>query len=897
MILLALLLNNKKKPIFTPDANYLKLKKMIMKKLLLFFTVLISSAIYSQNYKSIVANYLNSNRTQYGLEQQDYSDLKLDSHSFSKSMNLENVYISQRYQGIEIFNTISSFAVKNGQVVNANLSFVNNLNLKITSTTPSISPQTAIEKAALSLGLNTPIGLEQLENPSQNEYVFTDGGISQENIKVKLVYQPTEDQTLKLAWDVSIYTTDSQHYYSVRIDSQTGELLSKHDWVIACDFGKPEFNTSLEQSILFTATDDDIEATAGGNQYNVFPMPLIGPNDGPQQLVANPADATASPFGWHDTDGNAGAEFTITRGNNVWAQEDTNGNNGVGFSPDGGASLDFNFPFNLPEPPSNFQEGAIVNLFYWNNIMHDVWYQYGFDEQSGNFQENNYGNGGVGSDSVNADAQDGSGTNNANFFPPPEGNNPRMQMFLWNAPGNVLGSFLTVNAPGSLAGSYLAADSNFGGTPLPTTPITADLALVEDDNSGTSTDPYDACDTVTNGATLTGKIAVIRRGECFFVEKVQKAEAEGAIAVIMVNNVPTAPFPMGGSGGGIGIPAVMIDSTDGEPIIDALINGTTVNATLVDDGSGTDTFQRDGDLDNMMIMHEYGHGISTRLTGGANNSGCLQNEEQMGEGWSDWFALMLTLKPGDTGQDVRGMSPYVLGQPINGQGIRGKVYTTDFTLNDYTYGDLPPLQVPHELGSVWATMLWDLTWAFIDEYGFDPDFYNGTGGNNIVMQLVIDGLKLQSCSPGFVNGRDAILQADELVNGGANRCLIWETFAARGLGASASQGSSLNSNDGVEAFDIPSGPDCTLSTGDRGVYDSNFVVYPNPTNGTFTIKSTLNVGDVTVSIFDINGRKVFEKDIDLQNRIILDVQGLTAGVYVVQINGNNYSHTTKLIFN
>ena len=42
-------------------------------------------------------------------------------------------------------------------------------------------------------------------------------------------------------------------------------------------------------------------------------------------------------------------------------------------------------------------------------------YQYGFDEASGNFQENNYGNGGAGSDYVNAEAQDGSGTCNANY--------------------------------------------------------------------------------------------------------------------------------------------------------------------------------------------------------------------------------------------------------------------------------------------------------------------------------------------------------------------------------------------------------------------------------------------------------------------------------------------------
>jgi extracellular elastinolytic metalloproteinase len=75
----------------------------------------------------------------------------------------------------------------------------------------------------------------------------------------------------------------------------------------------------------------------------------------------------------------------------------------------------------------------VTNLFYWNNIIHDVQYQYGFDEAAGNFQVNNYGRGGLGNDSVRAEAQDGAGTNNANFGTPADGQRPRMQMFIWTA--------------------------------------------------------------------------------------------------------------------------------------------------------------------------------------------------------------------------------------------------------------------------------------------------------------------------------------------------------------------------------------------------------------------------------------------------------------------------------
>ena len=143
--------------------------------------------------------------------------------------------------------------------------------------------------------------------------------------------------------------------------------------------------------------------------------------------------------------------------------------------------MTFDFPYNLPQDPANFTDAATVNLFYWNNLIHDFAYQYGFDEESGNFQENNYGNPGNGSDSVNADAQDGSGTNNANFATPPDGGNPRMQMFIWTTSAGPI-NLLTINN-GPLAGVYPGVPANFGGA-MPIPPLTEDLVAIEDDNSG-----------------------------------------------------------------------------------------------------------------------------------------------------------------------------------------------------------------------------------------------------------------------------------------------------------------------------------------------------------------------------------------------------------------------------
>jgi hypothetical protein len=51
------------------------------------------------------------------------------------------------------------------------------------------------------------------------------------------------------------------------------------------------------------------------------------------------------------------------------------------------------------------------------------------------------------------------------------------------------------------------------------------------------------------------------------------------------------------------------------------------------------------------------------------------------------------------------------------------------SINDYTYADIADaLSVPHVV--CLGTMIWDMYWAFIGEYGYDSDIYYGTGGNN-----------------------------------------------------------------------------------------------------------------------------------------------------------------------
>src|SRR5690606_7281447 len=139
--------------------------------------------------------------------------------------------------------------------------------------------------------------------------------------------------------------------------------------------------------------------------YEVIALPLQSPYYGARSIEVQPADPVASPFGWHDTDGAVGAEFTTTRGNNVDAYED--GDNS-GYLPDAGAELEFTgYPFSRIYTSCNqYEDSAISKLFYMSKIFHDVLYQYGFHEVSRNFQEDNYGNAGLASDSGNAVPQD-----------------------------------------------------------------------------------------------------------------------------------------------------------------------------------------------------------------------------------------------------------------------------------------------------------------------------------------------------------------------------------------------------------------------------------------------------------------------------------------------------------
>ena len=793
-----------------------------MKKHLLLLTVCLLSSPFITDTFCQSSNYLPRAyafiEATYGLDKASLGDLKIKDHYRSENNGVEHIHLAQTYKGIEINSSSINLAfLPDGRIMNVGHHLTSLEQIKLSDAKAKIAPESAIRAAAASLGISSRSTTSISRYTDNGVPLYSKVDIALQDIQAEQVYLQTSPGEYTLVWKLLIESAQNGHLYQSYVDAVSGKHIANDELTLSCSFetGYLEHEHSCTEDITPIANAPTAPTGVAG-QYRVLPLTIESPNHGSFELISGAEDPQASPMGWHDVNGVTGADYTNTRGNNVYAFLDRNYDESADQEFDGGANLIFDYPYNPNAEPVDNTGVSVTNLFFWNNIMHDYIYVYGMNEQAGSFQNFNYSGQGADGDYVVAQAQYGAANpalcgnatgaaadciNNAFFNPVPDGFNGRMVMYVWNQDN--ASKYLDVLEPTELAGKIQTGLATFGPD-LTTTPITAEVVVIDD---GTS-DGSQGCEP-SNQPEMEGKIALIDRGGCDFSLKAYYAQEAGAVGVIIANfedvilGMGPADFAEE-----VTIPSVLITKQDADRI--RAFAGSGLVVSLVAPVTTGAVF-RDGSLDNSIITHEYTHGISNRLTGGPSSVGCLsetmdhENQEAngMGEGWSDFVALTLTARPGDTGPKRRGIGTFAQREETNGKGIRDYPYSTDMTVNPLTYNSIQTQPGEHGIGTVWCTMLWDLYWALSDEYGWDPDVYHGDGGNNIAIQLVVDGMKLQPCNPGFIDARNAILAADMINNGGANQCLIWSVFARRGLGFNADGGDADLQADGDEGFELP----------------------------------------------------------------------------------------------
>lgn len=563
-------------------------------------------------------------------------------------------------------------------------------------------------------------------------------------------------------------------------------------YVVAADDGRVlersdlTANEAFQYRVYADASPETDHRPFDGPLVDFTPHPTGIPGVGPKAPIASNLISmegfNTNPDGVPDPWLPAGA--TETKGNNVDAYADhTNPN---GFNPDQTefrAKVTspgvFDHSFDISQEPLASQTqsmAATTDLFYVVNWMHDWWYDSGFVEATGNAQADNYGRGGVGNDALLAEAQDAAllGTrNNANMATPADGESPRMQMYLWTP---LVQNSLSI-AP--LNQNFAVTTASFGPKNYD---VTATLVLV-DDGAGVSVN--DGCEDPIND--VAGKIALIDRGNCSFETKSSKAQAAGAVGVLIANNVDGALNP--------GVDNMVVDPTIPTQAV-SKVDGAALKAALLllpqtAHMVGSATVERDGTVDNMIVAHEWGHFIHHRLVD------CGQNQcRAQSEGWGDFNALMMALRDGDDLAGAYGSAPYATFDGTGFFGLRRFTYSTDPTKNSIGLrhiadGEPLPVDIPlgpaggpnsevHNAGEVWATMMWEAYIAVIQAHpGLDFESVRRIMGDHIVA-----GMLLAPTDPTYTEQRDAILMAMHAADPGDFQVAA-AAFAKRGAGSCA----------------------------------------------------------------------------------------------------------------
>jgi extracellular elastinolytic metalloproteinase len=355
------------------------------------------SAPQSGEPDSIARDFLADHSAMFGLNRSQILEMRLMNEDNDRGTTFLNY--EQLVDGVPVFQGQVQVAVNaKGQVISIGEGLV--IPEAGINTIPRLSEGEGMQRAFQFAGRQAPASFDMMEGrlAKGDRAVYKNPfGENLEDVLSEMRIMRVGPRAV-LAWHSYVDVAPNQ-WYEMLIDANTGALLYRYNLYADVAQGTVFRVNGLGQRTLESFVGDTTINTAAG---------------------------------WMGTS-------TVTTGNNVEAYLDSDANNqpdavntadlqnGHAFS----SIQDFTFPFTTGVDPRTQRAAAVANLFYFNNIMHDFVYRLGFTEAAGNFQTNNFGRGGTGNDSVRAEAQDGSGTNNANFGTPPEGQRPRMQMFLF----------------------------------------------------------------------------------------------------------------------------------------------------------------------------------------------------------------------------------------------------------------------------------------------------------------------------------------------------------------------------------------------------------------------------------------------------------------------------------
>jgi uncharacterized repeat protein (TIGR01451 family) len=435
--------------------------------------------------ESIVRNFLDENAALFGLTSADLGDLAVLGDSKGGSSGLRMLRMEQQLGGRPIFQSETRFLLKKDGSLTAVLG-------QLIPNAHALMPQIDWNSA-----LSAPDAVAHLLSAANKNAQARDFSISSSDtagrlrlaqtndfvkgeITARQIYFPLAPGVLVPAWSLVVFTTGEQDWYAV-VDAQTGDTLWRKNIRAYASAQDARFRVYVQADGVTPSpspapnTAHTVVVPGSGTQF-----PGIAPTIVSMHTAYDPA---ASPNGWIDDcpAGGCTANETQTLGNNALLCMDQNqaggnadicdtaaatvidGNGRPTGNPDanarnrdflGTAPRDFQTGF-LPPPQAGnpeagqtatgngtsgtaaidqFRRGMITHLFYVTNWYHDRLYELGFDEASGNFQQTNFTGMGLGGDRVLGDADDGSGTNNANFSTPPDGTSGRMQMYRFTGP-------------------------------------------------------------------------------------------------------------------------------------------------------------------------------------------------------------------------------------------------------------------------------------------------------------------------------------------------------------------------------------------------------------------------------------------------------------------------------